>query len=75
MSSTAPHQHTEECLALFEAWRRYHAVAADDSFAPADRQAAARERDMFGRQLGALGCDPLALLDDWLRDEGPEEPR
>lgn len=58
------HRHAEDCATLYAAWRRYHGVAADPGgrFAPADRLAAARERDMFGRQLAALGCDPFALL-------------
>lgn len=58
------HAHTEECAELFGAWRRYHAVAEDTSgvFTVDDRLAAAHERGMFGRQLDALGCDPLALL-------------
>ena len=59
-----PHQHAEDCLALFAEWRRYHLVAADETgdIEEMDRQGAARERDMFGRQLAALGCDPHALL-------------
>ncbi len=63
MPDTA-HEHTEECAELYGAWRRYHGVAEDRSgvFTADDRHAAARERDMFARQLRALGCDPLALL-------------
>ena len=58
------HEHTEACAELFGAWRRYHLVAeaADGGFTTDDRLAAARERDMFRRQLEALGCDPEALL-------------
>ncbi len=49
---------------MFDVWRRYHWVAEDDAgrFSPEERGAAARERDMFRRQLDALGCDPVALL-------------
>ena len=61
------HEHSEACAELFGAWHRYHAVVAavEDAsgrFTSDDRLAAARERDMFRRQLDALGCDPEALL-------------
>ena len=58
------HEHTEECAELYAAWRRYHGVAEDASgvFTTDDRLTAARERDMFERQLRAVGCDPYLLL-------------
>lgn len=68
-----PHLHTEECAELFAAWRRYHGVAEDTTgaFSLDERLSAARERDMFRRQLDALGCDPRALLalDDLALDD------
>lgn len=61
---TPVHEHTGECAELYAAWRRYHGVAEDRAgvFTADDRLAAARERDMFARQLRALGCDPFVLL-------------
>lgn len=58
------HEHTDECADLYAAWRRYHGVAEDvtGAFTPDDRLNAARERDMFARQLAGAGCDPYALL-------------
>ena len=58
------HEHTEECAELYGAWRRYHGVAEDAQgvFTLDDRMAAARERDMFARQLRSLGCDPFVLF-------------
>ncbi len=69
-----PHQHAADCLALFAEWRRYHLVAVDETsdIEEMDRQSAARERDMFGRQLAALGCDPHALLAA-MNEAGDEE--
>ncbi len=58
------HEHAEECAELFAVWRRYHGVAEDKTgtFTLDERLSAVRERDMFRRQLDALGCDPDALL-------------
>lgn len=58
------HEHVDECAELYAAWRRYHGVVADASgaFTEDDRLNAARERDMFARQLAGAGCDPYALL-------------
>ena len=57
------HAHTEECAQLYAEWRRYHAVVLDPrgQYARGERLAAARERDMFERQLQALGCSGEAL--------------
>ncbi len=71
------HLHSEECAELFAAWRRYHGVAEDTTgaFTPDERLSAARERDMFRRQLDALGCDPEALLtlEDAIFDEDEDD--
>ena len=57
------HEHTEECARLYAEWRRYHAVVLDASgrFTRAEVLAAVREREMFERQLRALGCSGEAL--------------
>ncbi len=77
MTTPAPHEHDDECRALFAEWHRYHAVAADEDgrFEAADRQTAAHQRDMFGRQLAAIGCDPWALLDAWEHEADVEDER
>ena len=57
------HEHTEECARLYAEWKRYHAVVQDTS-GRYDRQqvlAARREREMFERQLRAIGCSGEAL--------------
>ncbi|MGE3855461.1 MAG: hypothetical protein AB7G21_00740 [Dehalococcoidia bacterium] len=60
----AGHEHTQECAELYAAWLRYHRVAEDESglFSDDDRASAARERDMFERQMRAVTCDPFMLL-------------
>ena len=57
------HEHGDECLALYGEWRRYHAVVVDTSgrFGRAELLAARHEREMFERQLLALGCSGEAL--------------
>ena len=57
------HEHTEDCARLYAEWRRYHAVVLDPAgrYARDDRLAAARERDMFERQLRAIGCSGEAM--------------
>ena len=55
---TATHDHDEECEALLREWSRYDAVASDAS-GRIDANTignARRERDMFARQLRAMGC-------------------
>jgi hypothetical protein len=57
------HEHTEECARLYAEWKRYHAVVQDTA-GRYDRQkllAARREREMFDRQLRAIGCSGEAL--------------
>jgi hypothetical protein len=52
------HAHTEDCWALYREWRRYHAVVQDMTGAFTRNQLleARHTRDMFERQLRALGC-------------------
>ena len=52
------HEHAEECEALYREWSRYDAVASDTSgrIDANTRGNARRERDMFARQLRAMGC-------------------
>lgn len=52
------HEHAEECAALYGEWLRYHAAVVDTSgrFSRGQVLEAMRERDMFERQLRALGC-------------------
>jgi hypothetical protein len=59
----ADHEHGEACQALYREWRRYHAAVQDTSgrFSRADVLHAVRTRDMFERQLRALGCSGEAL--------------
>ena len=57
------HEHGDDCLALYREWRRYHAVVVDTS-GRFDRDAllsARHAREMFERQLRALGCSGEAL--------------
>src|SRR5690606_8860821 len=64
VAMSSAHDHTDECAELYAAWRRYDVVAEDASgaFTLDERLAAARERDMFARQLTGLRCDPYELL-------------
>jgi hypothetical protein len=57
------HEHSEECWQLYREWKRYHAVAMDMSgaFSRNDVLLAVRQRDLFERQLRALGCSGEAL--------------
>ena len=57
------HEHSAECARLYAEWRRYHAVVLDPGgrYGRPERLAAAREREMFERQLRALGCSGEAL--------------
>ena len=52
------HEHTGECWALYAEWKRYHAVTVDMSgrFNRNEVLEAVHTRDMFERQLRALGC-------------------
>jgi hypothetical protein len=57
------HEHTEECAVLYREWKRYHAVVQDTT-GRFDRNAlllARRERELFERQLRAIGCSGEAL--------------
>ncbi|MBM4415686.1 MAG: hypothetical protein FJ035_05455 [Chloroflexi bacterium] len=57
------HEHGEECRALYREWRRYHAVVQDTggAFTRAELLQAVHARDMFERELRALGCSGEAL--------------
>ena len=57
------HEHTEDCRALYREWKRYHAVVQDMSGAFTRNQVleAIHTRDMFERQLRALGCSGEAM--------------
>lgn len=57
------HEHTDECRALYAEWKRYHAVVQDMSglFTRNQVLEARHTRDMFERQLLALGCSGEAI--------------
>ncbi len=57
------HEHTEECWALYAEWKRYHAVVQDMTGAFTRNQVleAKHTRDMFERQLRAIGCSGEAI--------------
>jgi hypothetical protein len=62
--SFAPgHEHTEDCRALYREWRRYHALVQDTAgrFSRNEVLEAIHTRDVFGRQMQALGCSGEAL--------------
>lgn len=62
--SFAPgHEHTEDCLSLYREWRRYHAVVQDmrGIFTRPQVLEAIHTRDMFDRQMQALGCSGEAM--------------
>jgi hypothetical protein len=52
------HEHTDECWALYAEWKRYHAVVQDMTgrFTRNQVLEARHTRDMFERQLRAIGC-------------------
>jgi len=57
------HEHSEQCAQLYREWKRYHSVVQDTT-GRFDRNAlllARREREVFERQLRALGCSCEAL--------------
>lgn len=60
------HEHAEDCRALHREWRRYHAVVeAPAGVFTANQLIEARyTRDMFDRQLRALGCSADAFSDE-----------
>lgn len=57
------HEHSEECRALYAEWRRYHAVVQDMSgrFNRNEVLEAIHTRDMFERQMRAIGCSGEAI--------------
>ena len=59
----AGHEHSEECWALYREWKRYHAVVQEMSgrFTRPQVLEAVHTRDMFERQLRALGCSGEAI--------------
>ena len=52
------HEHTTECDALYEEWKRYHIAVIDEAghFRRDQRLLARHERERFERQLVAIGC-------------------
>ena len=52
------HEHTTECDALYEEWKRYHVAVIDQAgrYRRDQRLLARHERERFERQLTALGC-------------------
>ncbi len=67
----AAHEHTDECRRLFAEWLRYDSAAsgAVGRFTAGQVQEALREREMFERQLHAVGCSSEAIR----RDEGDRD--
>ena len=62
--SFAPgHEHSQECRALYAEWKKYHAVVQDmrGRYTRPQVLEAIHTRDMFERQLRALGCSGEAL--------------
>lgn len=57
------HEHTEDCRAFYLEWKRYHAVVQDmtGAFSRNEVLEAIHTRDMFDRQLRAIGCSGEAL--------------
>ena len=57
------HEHSEECRAFYAEWKRYHTVVQDmrGVFTRQQVLEAIHTRDMFERQLRAIGCSGEAL--------------
>ncbi len=57
------HEHSDECQSLYREWKRYHAVVQDMSglFTRMQVLEAIHTRDMFERQMVALGCSGEVL--------------
>ena len=57
-AAATPHEHGEECDALYLEWRRYHAAVIDPAgrFTRQQQLLARHERERFERQLRAIGC-------------------
>jgi hypothetical protein len=57
------HEHTQECAVLYAEWKRLHEAVLDPRgrYTRDQRLQAHREREMFERQLRALGCSGEAL--------------
>jgi hypothetical protein len=57
------HEHNEDCRTLYREWKRYHVVVQDMSgqFTRNEVLEARHTRDMFERQLRAIGCSGEAL--------------
>ena len=57
-AAAAPHEHGEECDALYLEWRRYHAAVIDPAgrYSRQQQLLARHERERFERQLRAIGC-------------------
>ncbi len=64
------HEHTDECRRLYAEWLRYDTAAGGSGrFTAGQVQEALREREMFERQLHAVGCSSEAIR----RDEGDRD--
>ena len=65
------HEHTEQCRRLYAEWLRYDAAVSGDPglFTAGQVQEAFRERELFERQLHAVGCSSEAIR----RDEGDRD--
>lgn len=57
------HEHTEWCSALYEEWKRNHAVVQDMSgrYSRQNVLAARSERERYEHELGLIGCSGEAL--------------
>ena len=57
------HEHSDECQSLYREWKRYHAVVQDMSgiFTRNQVLEAIHTRDMFERQMVAIGCSGEVL--------------
>ena len=60
------HVHDEDCAALYREWLRYDHIVGDSSgrIDANTIESARRERDMFERQLRAIGCSSEARSQD-----------
>ena len=65
-SNARTHAHDAECDALYREWQRYDAAVRNDGgYLDGNTvQNARRERDMFERQLRAIGCSGEARAQD-----------
>ena len=71
LDPSGAHEHTDECRRLYAEWLRYDSAVsgAPGGFTVAQAQEALRERELFERQLHAVGCSSEAIR----RDEGDRD--